>query len=225
MQVTGDGSSPRPRGTRDVADRCGAAQRFIPASAGNTLSAHLNWRTNSVHPRVRGEHSYSVLPPTLTSGSSPRPRGTRLPAPHVDVRLRFIPASAGNTFSGSPAATAMTVHPRVRGEHVLRLAGRDCDDGSSPRPRGTRRPSSDASCSIRFIPASAGNTPVPSPLSNCCSVHPRVRGEHSLMGRRRPSCSGSSPRPRGTPAGDVSKRAQGRFIPASAGNTPSVSDI
>ena len=74
----------------------------------------------------------------------------------------------------------------------------------------------------RFIPASAGNTlpllvPVPA-----FSVHPRERGEHAFIFDPFINNHGSSPRARGTPTTNSSTSNFGRFIPASAGNTISI---
>ncbi len=54
--VTGDGSSPRPRGTQATQAAWHDPVRFIPASAGNTNRRTIISSSESVHPRVRGEH-------------------------------------------------------------------------------------------------------------------------------------------------------------------------
>ena len=51
-------------------------------------------------------------------------------------------------------------------------------------------------------------------------VHPRVCGEHTGAGNVAASTVGSSPRMRGTPSTRQKERAEFRFIPAYAGNTP-----
>ena len=51
-----EGSSPRARGTRIAAVAWVIHARFIPAGAGNTMSASLSQSARSVHPRGRGEH-------------------------------------------------------------------------------------------------------------------------------------------------------------------------
>ncbi len=54
-------------------------------------------------------------------------------------------------------------------------------------------------------------------------VHPRVRGEHRADEVAAIYRSGSSPRPRGTLADSLVAKLCERFIPASAGNTPTPS--
>ncbi len=99
------------------------------------------------------------------------------------------------------------------------------DCGSSPRARGTlvrgigepRRP--------RFIPASAGNTIIRTPMPRNGPVHPRERGEHQYPTQIWMGGDGSSPRARGTRCGRCAGLPQRRFIPASAGNTCKWPDI
>ena len=152
-------------------------------------------------------------------GSSPRGRGTREEPPLFPVRLRFIPARAGNTGPSSSTWSAGPVHPRAGGEHFRQRRSRLSWSGSSPRGRGTHAGKPPAQEVARFIPARAGNTKRSRSPRGSAPVHPRAGGEH---GRRRPctpATAGSSPRGRGTRA---LRRRPGwtrRFIPARAGNT------
>ena len=91
--------------------------------------------------------------------------------------------------------------------------------GSSPRSRGTRRERLERFCPGRFIPALAGNTCARKCTTRCGSVHPRARGEHGAAATRRWTCSGSSPRSRGTLLSSPGPLFLSRFIPALAGNT------
>src|SRR5690606_20121329 len=86
------GSSPLARGTRRVGRNHRQRSRFIPAGAGNTLSAWRSGAPAPVHPRWRGEHPSGGSPEWTISGSSPLARGTlHRDAWGADV-LRFIPA-------------------------------------------------------------------------------------------------------------------------------------
>ena len=198
------GSSPRARGTLRRENSRLDARRFIPASAGNTLSGCLEPGNHPVHPRERGEHSGLADSAAPDIGSSPRARGTRFGRARLRRRDRFIPASAGNTASWRPASRPAAVHPRERGEHVEIRLNIPHTDGSSPRARGTP-PVVPACCGgTRFIPASAGNTVSPRSVPSSWKVHPRERGEHTGTLTASSATSGSSPRARGTRVGSSS---------------------
>ena len=70
------GSSPRLRGTLYVGYKALRQDRFIPASAGNTVDIHREYIKPAVHPRVCGEHVEDRASTTEYVGSSPRLRGT-----------------------------------------------------------------------------------------------------------------------------------------------------
>ena len=109
-------------------------------------------------PRARGEHHRPVGQVERENGSSPHSRGTPSSAWWPSLLFRFIPALAGNTLvsppriryaSGSSPHSRGTprrdvqlianqqVHPRTRGEHVLKGFDTGLDFGSSPHSRGT----------------------------------------------------------------------------------------
>ncbi len=212
------GSSPRARGTRDCAGDRAVRSRFIPACAGNACSATGRATPAAVHPRVRGERKTcghqrapsvgssprargtqtSTCRSARRGGSSPRARGTRVARPVAEHELRFIPACAGNARRSAGSPPARPVHPRVRGERGPAGTGAPLSFGSSPRARGTRAAHRAEHAAPRFIPACAGNAPIPGRPATGTSVHPRVRGER-LAGTPRGSWApGSSPRARGT---------------------------
>ena len=153
------GSSPRARGTPGRSAPGRRPARFIPASAGNTMSKHTSSRSISVHPRERGEHRRPSAALLESVGSSPRARGTLAAGLSISGAIRFIPASAGNTAGMSGSSPETPVHPRERGEHPSIVLPGDLVIGSSPRARGTRRIHTHHAGFPRFIPASAGNTP------------------------------------------------------------------
>ena len=152
------GSSPRARGTLPFSGRLFTLQRFIPASAGNTLPGSSQMEREAVHPRERGEHVTAAVLHQLARGSSPRARGTLMQQVEDVGRARFIPASAGNTSLASMSHLCTAVHPRERGEHARGSFEVSGFAGSSPRARGTRRRQHPGHHQRRFIPASAGNT-------------------------------------------------------------------
>ena len=153
-------------------------RRFIPARAGNTSSISARWRSNSVHPRSRGEHQLLSLDALLLGGSSPLARGTPYDGDYKDWDRRFIPARAGNTCMGGAGASAEAVHPRSRGEHEKSMPWTVMPIGSSPLARGTRTRRRKERRAHRFIPARAGNTSWTSVTVLITAVHPRSRGEH-----------------------------------------------
>ena len=152
------GSSPLARGTRLVRLQRRAVKRFIPAGAGNTSRITRMSRRTSVHPRWRGEHSTFRCSTVLLIGSSPLARGTRHRSQRRALARRFIPAGAGNTFTGSAGTTNVTVHPRWRGEHNHVSGVSNSTHGSSPLARGTPGVRARFAFPGRFIPAGAGNT-------------------------------------------------------------------
>src|SRR4051794_15165749 len=91
------GSSPRVRGTLKNAKRGIENSRFIPAGAGDTPCAYAGTAAKPVHPRGCGGHSWFGVTAVVSSGSSPRVRGTRAEALMCEPADRFIPAGAGDT--------------------------------------------------------------------------------------------------------------------------------
>ena len=71
----------------------------------------------------------------------------------------------------------LAVHPRWRGEQVLRALIGHAQFGSSPLARGTVAQYQHLIVGSRFIPAGAGNRTTGYSSSPMISVHPRWRGE------------------------------------------------
>ena len=152
------GSSPRVRGTVATFYAPIQSLRFIPACAGNRQEEPNCILSVAVHPRVCGEQSILMESTFRLAGSSPRVRGTgclHLPLPR---QPRFIPACAGNRESDQPSRNRRPVHPRVCGEQYGYDTSRFCDNGSSPRVRGTGAICRHRTDVRRFIPACAGNS-------------------------------------------------------------------
>ena len=133
------GSSPRMRGTLWLPQRKRCGSGIIPAYAGNTGNLALNLMNWRDHPRVCGEHATVTVPPTDSTGSSPRMRGTHMVILPQICDTGIIPAYAGNTPCRAPAWNWWRDHPRVCGEHYTLRCGMACSLGSSPRMRGTHR--------------------------------------------------------------------------------------
>ncbi len=152
-----------------------------------------------VYPRWRGELDRTASVVSSGSGLSPLARGTRQNGLSSLVRLRFIPAGAGNTCFRKSMDYCYSVYPRWRGEHT--------------------RPYQIAVIYLRFIPAGAGNTTVQTAGYYFFAVYPRWRGEHLLLELVECCYSGLSPLARGTQRQVVAALRGRRFIPAGAGNT------
>ena len=153
--------------------------RFIPTSVGNTERDCFHADLVTVHPHVRGEHSMREGIRGVTAGSSPRPWGTPGNDQSNLSMIRFIPTSVGNTRHLRMHCIPSTVHPHVRGEHVIMIIKILQVIGSSPRPWGTRRNRGEKGGSERFIPTSVGNTSSICWFYESSTVHPHVRGEHT----------------------------------------------
>ena len=216
--------------------------RFIPTCVGNTSFVLAAPPDCAVHPHVRGEHGpLGVLP-----GTGPRFIPTCVGNTSITIWSYFActgssPRAWGTPEMHDPSCNRQTVHPHVRGEHVVRVAfltsrtrfiptcvGNTLNytgtafnlDGSSPRAWGTLA----RDTSISRVP----------------SVHPHVRGEHfhcllagladrgsspRAWGTRDPwrtelSLSAVHPHVRGEHQCAVGRRKyEQRFIPTCVGNT------
>ena len=203
LVIDSAGSSPRVRGT-------GRQYPYWPSSL-------------AVHPRACGERSSLSRAMPLGIGSSPRVRGTVGRRPSSLVRIRFIPARAGNGAVSHCGEARSPVHPRACGERSPTSTSTRPANGSSPRVRGTARGRPSLRPEERFIPARAGNGRTQSRLPLHPTVHPRACGERATARRVCSKRAGSSPRVRGTDSVVPLISDDERFIPARAGNgsTPS----
>ena len=114
------------------------------------------------------------------------------------------------------------VYPRWRGEHPVWHMNESDERGLSPLARGTLNNSANIAADMRFIPAGAGNTYFRTDYRRCNTVYPRWRGEHASRADLYISPRGLSPLARGTRAARWRRSLEQRFIPAGAGNTPTV---
>ena len=152
-------------------------------------------------------------------GSSPRMRGTQFKLRRGGGERGIIPAYAGNTAALKAMMDTLGDHPRVCGEHSVRMMRATALRGSSPRMRGTPGAGRLRDIGYGIIPAYAGNTMEELAGTTGEGDHPRVCGEHQNKDFYDTQSEGSSPRMRGTRV--VCSYSVHRFgiIPAYAGNT------
>ena len=157
--------------------------RIIPAHAGQTRYRFpvVSWMSD--HPRACGANDGVWHKPVRQSGSSPRMRG-KLPCWDGDVvRIRIIPAHAGQTgvsldFHGNGAD-----HPRACGANYPYPVRRSPACGSSPRMRGKRGTAVGEALTSRIIPAHAGQTVEFVIHVEPDADHPRACGANSADNR------------------------------------------
>ncbi len=233
------GSSPRMRGKRVQQGHRQSRRRIIPAHAGQTTPAPHRPPAISDHPRACGANPWRKLSAKPQCGSSPRMRGKRRPQQNPAEFVRIIPAHAGQTiyvkntvFGGSDhpracgannvwdgGARRRTDHPRACGANTFLSTVPLMRFGSSPRMRGKPVELGYGIRKSRIIPAHAGQTSIRSRPARTCPDHPRACGANANWIRLSCPPRGSSPRMRGKHVLPYSGTAQGRIIPAHAGQT------
>ena len=233
-------SSPHARGAHGRHPSGRAAGGIIPACAGSTETRSSGLTRCWDHPRMRGEHDERSRPPSHAVGSSPYARGAPSSVKYPLPPGRIIPACAGSTRRTSRRAYGRRDHPRMRGEHIARLARQPMQLGSSPHARGAPLAAVRHRLERGIVPACAGSTSATAMPAGCLGDHSRMRGEHKADYPRHPVVKGSSPHARGAhtsqhqlrgPISESSPHARGalrwsacvplppRIIPTCAGNT------
>ena len=173
----------------------------------------------SDHPRTRGVYLGAGFHCVDEDGSSLHARG--LLATHVNLKpnLRIIPARAGFTLKKSFLEKRVRDHPRTRGVYARPNNSREETRGSSPHARGLRRGRHGVGPGLGIIPARAGFTVPPVPISMPQTDHPRTRGVYPTGSFGIMRVTGSSPHTLGL-RDPVPGRDPGvGIIPAHAGFT------
>ena len=152
------GSSPLSRGIRVPGRLHGDHGRIIPALAGNTVVGMTGVVPAPDHPRSRGEYVPVGQLHVAPYGSSPLSRGILVRCKIIQIRIRIIPALAGNTRRSSPCTASRRDHPRSRGEYGGSHSFCPGMRGSSPLSRGIQYRIRIQTGIERIIPALAGNT-------------------------------------------------------------------
>src|SRR5690606_31627252 len=152
------GSPPHTRGAHRPTIPAGDNARITPAYAGSTPPGPWRCQRGSDHPRVRGEHTRYAGDGGSSSGSPPRARVARAHRAHEGAAGGITPACAGSTRGAGRVAGARTDHPRVRGEHTVKVMIADLKGGSPPRARGAPAAVAARTRRRRITPACAGST-------------------------------------------------------------------
>ena len=110
------GSPPRARGEGCTTALAPASRRITPACAGRREPRCQNCKTQTDHPRVRGEKRRVPGSVKEAKGSPPRARGEVSVVVLRRVRGGITPACAGRSQLYGIGAGVGRDHPRVRGE-------------------------------------------------------------------------------------------------------------
>ena len=153
--------------------------RIIPAHAGQTRLSNKPPNVVADHPRACGANLSTFITPLRASGSSPRMRGKRVVGLHDTVRIRIIPAHAGQTPSWGPPEPVWTDHPRACGANPTSSTFPLISCGSSPRMRGKPHHEVHIQVQFRIIPAHAGQTRRHIAHDRAEPDHPRACGANS----------------------------------------------
>ena len=85
-------------------------------------------------------------------------RGTLINYHVIHISYRITPACAGNTYGDLANALGIRDHPRIRGEHVMKISNLIGILGSPPHTRGTLEVMDEIYETFGITPAYAGNT-------------------------------------------------------------------
>ena len=217
------GSSPHARGALHSLAQAREVPGIIPACAGSTRRSCCQYRPTQDHPRMRGEHVFTVTEVIPSEGSSPHARGAQVREGACRLRGGIIPACAGSTRLPTRRRASSRDHPRMRGEHAFFGQPTTVSIGSSPHARGAPEAALGQNLGIGIIPACAGSTAFSRSPCVVSRDHPRMRGEHSTDMVPVSTHIGSSPHARGARAHMRSTSGFWRIIPACAGSTLSPS--
>ena len=163
---------------------------------------------------MRGDHATPMMAPAPALGPPPHARGSLGQYRVWAVGAGSTPACAGITVIHTSTDHARTVHPRMRGDHMVFRSWLSPTSGPPPHARGSQLQAVGVLAPARSTPACAGITYSVHVGERMDQVHPRMRGDHRLAlcvgsrtwgpppharGSRRPIWSWW-PRDRSTPA-------------------------
>ena len=211
------GLSPRVRGKQGLDPPSPAILRSIPACAGEASSVRRKGLLRGVYPRVCGGSRMGEGLKDLVEGLSPRVRGKRPRLRCAALRLRSIPACAGEADAPVSTAPLAPVYPRVCGGSRFGPVDTYIEPGLSPRVRGKPRRLVGGRPFRRSIPACAGEAAGSARAVRQLQVYPRVCGGSAMASISLARKAGLSPRVRGKRRVVCNQGGRHRSIPACAG--------
>ena len=170
------GLSPRVRGNHRRFSPYPARGRSIPACAGEPPPCNKKCARPWVYPRVCGGTRIDLTARVVQQGLSPRVRGNHILFKTAIIRIRSIPACAGEPRAYIIANGGIQVYPRVCGGTGRVILDGNGSGGLSPRVRGNLSVVSAREVVSRSIPACAGEPKRLSTSLGVGSVYPRVCG-------------------------------------------------
>ena len=153
----------------------------------------------------------------VTSGLSPRVRGSHCIELAWNIRKGSIPACAGEPRVSVQLEQVSRVYPRVCGGARTTRPRRCSKPGLSPRVRGSQDNPTEALLEAGSIPACAGEPGAASVFGSVVRVYPRVCGGAVSPCMMLLLNEGLSPRVRGSHASPSGSTVRERSIPACAG--------
>ena len=115
------GPPPHARGSPRYRERHVPPHGPTPACAGITSYRSRVMSPRWAHPRMRGDHPEEVIEGTLAEGPPPHARGSLAVAEYAVPVRGPTPACAGITPRSSTPSAAPAAHPRMRGDHAVRV--------------------------------------------------------------------------------------------------------
>ncbi len=211
------GLSPRVRGSlwHQIVRHRNAGS--IPAGAGEPPLLHARRYGLEVYPRGCGGAEVCGSAATLSTGLSPRVRGSLIPYMADAPRWGSIPAGAGEPRSARKPSSHRRVYPRGCGGAMRRTSCRTATTGLSPRVRGSPSRAELMTSISGSIPAGAGEPCAWISFRGRHRVYPRGCGG---AGKAIDGCGkemGLSPRVRGSHIEASRQRDANGSIPAGAG--------
>ena len=137
LSMSGNGLSPRVRGSPCLCIVKTRKAGIIPACAGKPSSPTWACRARRDYPRVCGEARSLAAVRLLLEGLSPRVRGSRCRLATGSSTPRIIPACAGKPAAKVSARPCGKDYPRVCGEAAEATFAKVGAQGLSPRVRGS----------------------------------------------------------------------------------------